>query len=261
MTPFAYSFRRSPAGSKECSIVTSSLPLPAWLSRWFGYRSSPPQNPSHIIWLWSFIGAFCGTAVIQAVFEQAQYFVKRKVPTIVASYGASAVLIYGAIEAPLAQPRALFGGHFLGALTGVIITKLFQLLPTEERFDDLSWLAASLSCATAIVIMQITQTVHPPAGATALLPAIDSEIRGIGWYYLPVVLLSSTLAFTVALITNNVQRKYPAFWFTPNKLVSPAEASLVGAGDTKSLSNGTSTSSSLTPEPKPVLVSETSSSV
>jgi len=35
--------------------------------------------------------------------------------------GASAVLIYSTIEVPLAQPRALFGGHFLGALIGVII--------------------------------------------------------------------------------------------------------------------------------------------
>jgi len=78
--------------------------------------------------------------------------------------GASAVLIYSAIEVPLAQPRALFGGHFLGAPIGVIITKLFQLLPTEERFHQLSWLAASLSCAVAVVVMQITRTTHPPAG-------------------------------------------------------------------------------------------------
>ncbi|KAF9443092.1 HPP-domain-containing protein, partial [Macrolepiota fuliginosa MF-IS2] len=189
--------------------------LPSWLSRWLGYRSAPPpKNPDYIIWLWSFIGAFCGISAIQAVFEQAQYFVKRKVPTIVASYGASAVLIYGAIEAPLAQPRALFGGHFFGALIGVIITKLFQLLP-PERFEELAWLAASLSCATAVVVMQITKTTHPPAGATALLPAVNAEIRDIGWYYLPVILLSSALAFVIALLTNNIQRKYPIYWFTP----------------------------------------------
>ncbi|KAF9449243.1 hypothetical protein P691DRAFT_633373, partial [Macrolepiota fuliginosa MF-IS2] len=199
-------------------------PLPLWLSRWFGYRSVPPPKRSdYIVWTWSFIGAFCSISVIQAVFEQAQYFVRRKVPTIVASYGATAVLIYGSIEVPLAQPRALFGGHFLGALTGVIITKLFQLLPTEERFDELAWLAASLSCATAIVVMQITQTTHPPAGATALLPAINKDIRDIGWYYLPVVLLSSALALGVALLNNNIQRRYPVFWFTP-AVVAPQQA-------------------------------------
>jgi CBS-domain-containing membrane protein len=75
------------------------------------------------------------------------------------------VLIYGAIDAPLAQPRALFGGHFIGALTGVIVTKLFRLLPTEERYEELSWLAGSIACATSIVLMQMTKTTHPPAGA------------------------------------------------------------------------------------------------
>ena len=53
-------------------------------------------------------------------------------------------------------------------------------------------------------------------GATALLAAVDTDIRDIGWYYLPVVLLSSTLALVVALITNNVQRRYPVFWFYPS---------------------------------------------
>ncbi|KAF7760584.1 hypothetical protein Agabi119p4_11260 [Agaricus bisporus var. burnettii] len=190
--------------------------LPPWASRWFGYRDvHPPPRPVYIIWLWSWIGAFCGIALIQAVFEQAQYFVRRGVPGIVASYGASAVLIYGAIDAPLAQPRALFGGHFFGALTGVIVAKLFGLLPTEERFQELSWLAGSIACATAIVVMQMTKTTHPPAGATALLAVVNQEIRDMGWYYLAIILLTSTLAFVVALLVNNIQRRYPVFWYTP----------------------------------------------
>ncbi|GLB39438.1 putative HPP family protein [Lyophyllum shimeji] len=189
---------------------------PSWLSRWIGYRAvPPPKRPDYIVWLWSFIGAFCGISVIQAVFGHAAYFIRRGVPSIVASYGASAVLIYGAIEAPLAQPRALIGGHFIGALTGVCITKLFHLLPTESRFQELLWLAGSLSCATSVVLMQMTGTTHPPAGATALLAAVNTEVRDMGWYYLPVVLLTSALALAVALLLNNIQRRYPAYWFHP----------------------------------------------
>ncbi|KAF8958864.1 HPP family-domain-containing protein [Flammula alnicola] len=161
----------------------------------------PPvlSPPDYIIYLWSFIGAFCGISLIQAVFGQAHYFIERGVPSIVASYGATAVLIYGAIDAPLAQPRALFG----------------------EGFQSLLWLAGSLSCATSIVVMQITGTTHPPAGATALLAAVNSDIRDIGWYYLPVVLLTSTLALAVALITNNIQRRYPLFWLKPSPPAKP----------------------------------------
>ncbi|KAJ3506943.1 hypothetical protein NLJ89_g6578 [Agrocybe chaxingu] len=211
--------------------------LPTPVSRWLGYRDvPPPKQPDYIVWIWSFVGAFLGISLIQAVFQQAHYFVERGVPSIVASYGASAVLIYGAVDVPLAQPRALVGGHFLGALTGICITKLFHLLPTEQRFHDLLWLAGSLSCATSIVLMQITGTVHPPAGATALLAAVNTEIRDMGWYYLPVILLTSSLALVVALITNNVQRRYPVFWFQPTmppKTTSPPASSSASIVESK----------------------------
>ncbi|KAJ7351531.1 HPP family protein [Mycena albidolilacea] len=190
--------------------------LPRWISHWLGYRAAPPpKQPEYVVWLWSFIGAFCGLSLIQAVFGHSQYFLRRDVPSIVASYGASAVLCYGAIEAPLAQPRALMGGHFVSALIGVCITKLFGLLPTEHRLDQLRWLAGSLSAASAVVLMQITKTTHPPAGATALLAAVSPEIYSMGWYYLPVVLLSSTLVLISALLINNIQRRYPVYWFEP----------------------------------------------
>ncbi|ETW83619.1 hypothetical protein HETIRDRAFT_25676, partial [Heterobasidion irregulare TC 32-1] len=185
--------------------------LPPILSHFLGYRTAPPRPlPALLVWVWSWIGAFCGLSVIMAVFGQARYFLERDVPLL----GASAVLIYGAPDAPFSQPRALFGGHFIGALLGTCIAKLFRLLP-PARFAQLRWLAAALSCATATVAMQITGTTHPPAGATALLPSVDDGVGEIGWYFLPVVLLSSTLALAVALLVNNVQRRYPVWWFVP----------------------------------------------
>ncbi|KAH9922501.1 HPP family-domain-containing protein [Fomitopsis serialis] len=176
---------------------------PPWITRWLGYL------PRLVL---VFIGAFSGLCVLQAVFGHARYFIDRGVPSMIASYGASAVLCYGAIEAPLAQPRALIGGHFISALLGLCITKLFSLSP---HFESIRWLAASLSTSAAIVAMQITGTTHPPAGATALLPALDDDVWHLSWYYLPVVLLSSMLVLVTALLVNNVQRRYPTFWFTP----------------------------------------------
>ena len=121
------------------------------------------------------------------------------------------------MESPLAQPRALIFGHFFSALTGLCITKLFSLMPDEEKFNSLRWLAASLSSAVAIVVMSITQTTHPPAGATALLPATEDAIWELSWYFLPVVLLSSAVMLGVALVVNNIQRRYPVFWIAPPK--------------------------------------------
>jgi CBS-domain-containing membrane protein len=97
------------------------------------------------------------------------------------------------------------------------VTKLFSLIPSESRFESLRWLAASLSTAIAVVVMQVTQTTHPPAGATALLPAVDDAVWDLSWYFLAVVLLSSTMIFAVALVVNNVQRRYPVYWYEPAK--------------------------------------------
>lgn len=106
-------------------------------------------------------------------------------------------------------------GHFFSALIGICIAKLFHLLPTEERYNSLEWLAASLSTALSIVVMQVTKTTHPPAGATALLSVTNTQIFAMSWYFLPVVLLSSMLVLVTALFINNIQRRYPVFWVAP----------------------------------------------
>ena len=120
------------------------------------------------------------------------------------SFGASAVLIYGATNSPLAQPRNLVGGHVISALVGVTIHKL---LPGEV------WLSSALAVSTAIVAMQITKTVHPPGGATALIANIGSEkIKALGFMYvLSPVFTGVTILLIIALIFNNIpkNRRYP----------------------------------------------------
>lgn len=64
-------------------------------------------------------------------------------------------------------------------------------------------------------MMGITKTVHPPAGATALLAAVDNRVRDMGWLLIPVVIVSSGLMIGVGLLLGNVQRTYPRYWWTP----------------------------------------------
>jgi CBS-domain-containing membrane protein len=131
---------------------------------------------------------------------------------------ASAVLISGV---PLAQPRALIGGHLLSAILGTSISKLFLLLPFDASsnakytFTSLQFLASSLSTATSIVLMQMTGTSHPPAGATALIPILDDRVRELGWDYVWVVLLTSVVMGVVGMGLNNVKRRWPAWWLSP----------------------------------------------
>lgn len=138
------------------------------------------------------------------------------------------MLVYGVPEVPLAQPRAVIGGHFISALVGLITLAIFRAGGRANDSDDgiessLSWLAASLATSTAIVCMMVTKTTHPPAGATALLPILDPKIYKLGWYFLPVIILSSVLMVVVGLMTNNIQKRYPSFWWEPSKPRQPAK--------------------------------------
>ncbi len=100
------------------------------------------------------------------------------------------------------------GGHVFSAVIGVAA---FQV------FGGQLWLAAALAVATAIAVMHLTRTLHPPGGATALIAVIGSEkIHALGFLYVLVpVGLGALIMLVVALLFNNVpkSRRYPEFWF------------------------------------------------
>ena len=170
----------------------------------FGGGQRPPKvGPVEILWSW--IGAFLGIAPIALL--NYNLFSDTDFIYIIGSFGASAVLIYGAIRSPLAQPRNLLGGHVLSAIIGVVSYKLFGQFP---------WFAAAFSVATAIALMHATQTLHPPGGATALIAVIGSEkVHALGfWYVLMPVGVGVIIMLIVAVIINNIakDRRYPEFW-------------------------------------------------
>ena len=167
-------------------------------------RSPPPVGRSEILWSW--IGAFFGIAPV--AYLNYNLFAQSDLVFIIGSFGATAVLVYGAIKSPLAQPRNLIGGHVISAIIGVAAYKLF---PSHV------WLASPLAVATAIAAMHATKTLHPPGGATALIAVIGSDkIHALGYLYAIVpVGLGVLIMLIVALLVNNIpkNRRYPEFWF------------------------------------------------
>jgi CBS-domain-containing membrane protein len=152
--------------------------------------------------LFTFLGAFFGIAIIG--FINSRYFILNDNLFLIGSFGATSVLIYGAINSPLAQPRNLIGGHLVSAFVGVTI---YKLIPNEL------WLSSALSVSVSIVLMQITKTLHPPGGATALIANIGSEkIKALGYMYVfSPVLTGVLILLVIALIFNNItpNRSYP----------------------------------------------------
>jgi len=152
--------------------------------------------------VWTFLGAFVGIGLIGWL--SGYHLLPADAPLLIGSFGASSVLIYGVINSPLAQPRNLVGGHLLSAFIGVTV---FYLLGQEP------WLAAALAVALSIVGMQITKTLHPPGGATALIAVIGSpQLKALGYWYVLVPVLSGVLILLlVALVFNNITptRRYP----------------------------------------------------
>lgn len=169
-----------------------------------GGQCPPAADRAEVFWSW--LGAFLGIAAVALL--HFAWFDGQELVFIIGSFGASAVLIYGAVNSPLAQPRNLVGGHVFSALIGVACR---LALPGEL------WLAAPLAVATAIAAMQLTSTLHPPGGATALIAVIGGpRIAELGfWYVLAPVASGSLLMLAVAMVVNNIpsRRRYPLFWF------------------------------------------------
>lgn len=158
--------------------------------------------------LWTFLGSFVGIGLLGWL--NSQFLSPHDNLFLIASFGASSVLIYGIINSPLAQPRNLLGGHLVSAVVGVTVQ---QVLPHPM------WLAAALAVSLSIVLMQITRTLHPPGGATALMAVIGSEkLKAMGYLYVLCPVFSGVLIlFLVAIVFNNAtsHRSYPAnkSWF------------------------------------------------
>lgn len=164
---------------------------------------SPAARMRDIAWSW--LGSFLGIAAV--AFANSRLLGSTDLLLLIGSFGASAVLIYGAITSPLAQPRNLLGGHVICALIGVTAWQLLYPVP---------WLAAAVAVATAVAAMQVTRTVHPPGGATALIAVIGSDqIHALGYLYAFVpVALGAFVLLLIALAVNNLpeSRRYPVFW-------------------------------------------------
>lgn len=122
-------------------------------------------------------------------------------PFVLASLGGSAVILFGMPDSDMAQPRAFLGGHLIATTVGIGFLKLFGT----------DWWVLATAMASALTLMQLTRTVHSPAGADPLIVVLNKA----GWPFLLTHLaLGLAILLVAALAFNNAvgTARYPRSW-------------------------------------------------
>ncbi|MBA3582700.1 MAG: HPP family protein [Gammaproteobacteria bacterium] len=185
------------------------------LLHWWGIEFSPVSHAERII---SAIGGFCGILFILLISTECTRSLGVQAQVlIVASMGASAVLLFAVPHGALSQPWSLVGGHLLSALIGVAC----------QQFISQPIFAAAIAVGCAIAAMHYARCLHPPGGATALSAVIGGEtVHALGWQYVLFPIgVNVVVILIVALLVNApfAWRRYPAAWARKTKINTPPQ--------------------------------------
>lgn len=122
---------------------------------------------------------------------------------VIASMGASAIILFASPHVAMAQPWSLVGGQMVAAVCGLAAWSIFPE----------ATLAVPVAVAATILAMLILRCRHAPGGATALFIALGgAEVEALGWSLLWVSLLPSVLTLLFVAVVYNLPfswRRYP----------------------------------------------------
>lgn len=159
-----------------------------------GGAECPPRTSLRLIMI-AWLGGVLAIATVAYLADSSH------VPLVLGSFGASCVLVFGFPDSPFSQPRNVIAGHFLATLTGLLFLTLFGA----------HWWSMALAVGTTIAVMQLTRTIHPPAGSNPVIVMLTAPT----WQFLLTpTLLGAIVLVTVAVIFNNFpkERAYPKYW-------------------------------------------------
>jgi CBS-domain-containing membrane protein len=160
-----------------------------------GDHAALPPKPSIKSAALAWLGGFLAIAAVASLSNTLSAVL------VLGSFGASCVLVFGYPDLPFSQPRNVVVGHVLSSATGLLALHLFG--PT--------WWAMSIAVGTAIALMMLTRTVHPPAGSNPVIVFLSQP----GWTFLLFpTLIGALILVGVALLYNNATRsgRYPKYW-------------------------------------------------
>lgn len=166
----------------------------------------------------------CFAAIWGVAWLASAFHFQAEAPLLIASMGASAVILFIIPNSPLAQPWPLLGGHTVSAAVGVACA---QLLPDMV-------VASACAAGGSVLLMLLLRCLHPPGAATALAPIMAGHsLTGLGYGFVLMPVGLNVLALLIMAIAINrwlLGHHYPSFP-TPaagkqakrNVLVSPLQ--------------------------------------
>ena len=196
--------------------------------RWLGIERAPV---THIERLISTAG---GIVAIYLVMELERGFLGNQgAAMLVASMGASAVLLFAVPHGTLSQPWSVLGGHGLSAVVGVTCARIIP--------DPM--MAAACAVGLAIGVMHYARAIHPPGGATALTAVIGGQqVADLGYaFVIHPVLVNASIMIATAIAFNAAfaWRRYPSAWGRNraiNAVIPPEAEDMTHADFTAALS-------------------------
>lgn len=200
-------------GQEEIEVASLPVTFPPlmrqmlWLKGWLGVELDP------VSWREKFVSGVGGLLAIFLVTLISQHALHLAgAAMLIASMGASAVLLFAVPHGALSQPWPVIAGHGLSALIGVFCARYISDAPV----------AAACAVGLSIGAMHQCKCIHPPGGATALTAVIGGTgVHELGYSFVwcP-VLLNALLMVGVAVVFNLLfnWRRYPAFWNRQHKV-------------------------------------------
>ena len=116
---------------------------------------------------------------------------------LIPPFGASMVLVMAVHDSPLAEPKNIFLGHTLSALSGVLI---FALMGS-------SFISLGIAVGLAVFVMATFDSIHPPAGANPIIAILGG--KGLSFVLMPVALGAVVIILFALFYNKLLGRDYP----------------------------------------------------
>jgi len=120
---------------------------------------------------------------------------------LLASFGATTVIVFGYHDNPFAQPKNVFFGHLLTTLVGILFITFFEV----------SFVTIGLAVGIGVMLMMAFKITHPPAGGNTIVVMLTQD--SFQFLIFPIMVGAVTIIIGGVIYNRFIlKKKYPLKW-------------------------------------------------